>query len=146
MTGYVEIPTIDHVQQKIVDAKNGDCFQACVASLLRIPLEEVPTFHEHLRDTVPIGGWNWLLTHKRIWIDYTHRMEDGSYRRTPDDTGIPPGYTIASVPSALFPDTWHAVVALDGKVVWDPSPHAAQRTLPYDPIRSYIRLYWYDFP
>ena len=105
--GCLVIDQIDHVEQKVVNAETGDCMQACLASLLRIPIEDVPTFHG---SNAP--AWNWLFQ-RGLWI-----------KRVIVDCGFaaPPGYGIGTVKSKLFPGKEHAVVVLDGKIVWDPSP------------------------
>lgn len=133
----VEITEIDHVMQEIVEEKRGDCMQACVASLLRIPISVVPPFFAPPGDGLP-PGYEWL-NHNDLWFDYAHRQEDGTYRSGRDVVGVPSGYAIASVPSARFPGGTHAVIVKDGVVVHDPSPFAAERTVPYDPVGYY---YW----
>lgn len=128
------------VGQDVVDAGRGDCMQACVASLLGLDrASEVPPFHPVPGEVPP--GYQWL-SDRGLWVEYQYPHPDGSIGAEDGTmaTGIFPGYAIASVPSARFPGSGHAVIVLDGVVVWDPSPFAAERTIPYEPVDHYYRL------
>jgi hypothetical protein len=133
------IEEIAHVLQERVSAVDGDCMQACIASLLRIPLASVPSFHRQPDGSIP-PAYNWL-SERRLWFEYLHRQDDGTFNH---QSGKPQkhfsGYAMASVPSALFPGTTHAVVVKDGVVAWDPSPHASERAVPYEPVDHFYRL------
>lgn len=51
------------VHQEIIDAGIGDCFSACLASLLELPLAEVPKFRrDHGRE---------MMTEARRWLAAT---------------------------------------------------------------------------
>lgn len=98
----------------------GNCQDACLASILEVPLESLPNYHG--------ADWNevydaWLakrgLRLTRVPID--------------EDEPAPQGYHIGTVKSPRG-DWNHAVVVLDGKVIWDPYPGAE----PGDPEI----LYW----
>ena len=127
--------------QEIVDPRCGDCMQACVASLLGLEKpSDVPHFFDVPGSTKVAPGYQWL-SDKNLWFEYSHPRLSRAAGDEIDVNPEPfPGYAIASVPSALFPGTFHAVIVKDGKVVWDPSPHASKRTLPYDPVNVYYRL------
>jgi len=84
--------------------KAGNCLTACIASLLAIPIAELPN---HQGEDW-LEGWNENLLHYNahlIVID--------------DPKAIQPGYSILS---GLSPrGKWlHAVICLDGKMVHDP--------------------------
>lgn len=100
----------------------GNCQNACIASLLELPLREVD-------DILPTDPGDW---HKRwnVWL-----AEKG-YKLVLHLTGesddkIPEGYAIASVmTSRVFPEGHeragksisHAVIVFNGKLVHDPYP------------------------
>lgn len=140
----LEITEIDRVPQRHVSPVDGDCMAACIASLLRVPIGDVPTFHAQPDGTYP--GYNWL-SGRRLWFRYLYPQPDGTIRMedglTLESNGVPcpvlPGYAMASVPSELYPGSTHAIVVLDGVCAWDPSPHAADRKTPYA-IRHYYQL------
>lgn len=103
------------VAQRIVDPDRGDCFSACIASILELPLDSVPTIHGD-------DNWDrwlaWFRGANATLICLTHH-------------GPVPGYAIRSIPSYRYEARQHAVVTFDGVVVWDPSPHR----LDYDDVR-----------
>lgn len=105
------------VDQTKLGHPEGDCFSACIASILEIPLEDVPNpkgedwvhrFNEWLRDYglaivtmgLPEGAKDMPLDMRRYFL---------------------PGYCILAVKSPRG-DWTHAVVCLDGEIVHDPHP------------------------
>jgi hypothetical protein len=99
----------------------GNCFSACVASILEIPLEDVPQFM--------VGDW---------WANFTAWCEPrgiipkywparGWCDLDPVRVflGVPTGYAIMSGESPRHPGVLHAVVALDGAIAHDPHPSRA---------------------
>ena len=100
------------VEQDILAPPNGNCYAACVASILELPLSEVPNF------TAPrwFQEWNeWLRLRGLMLLSFTRR---------PNDDWKPAGYSIMGVMSPRG-DFQHAVVALDGDLAWDPHPQRA---------------------
>ncbi|QIN79619.1 hypothetical protein GBA65_15035 [Rubrobacter marinus] len=100
----------------------GNCYAACVASILELALEDVP-------DVAPNDngedGWN------EAWGGWFRERGLTTYnlvRGEGDDRPFE-GYTIGTVPSRNGPYE-HAVVCRDGEVVWDPNPANAEK--PYD--------------
>lgn len=93
----------------------GDCLRACVATVLGLPLDEVPHFVqyiEHPAGTDPMLWW-WAL----VGFCHFHGW-DATY---PDDVFDPPdGWSLANGPSHRGHQ--HVVVARDGAVVFDPHP------------------------
>lgn len=93
--------------------ERGNCYAACWASILEIPLEEVPAF-EDLPDD---GSWfnetvKWLDS-KNLDLYYSYLDE------VPHKT-----YAIACGVSPR--GSWgHCVIYLDGKLVFDPHPSGA---------------------
>lgn len=105
------------VEQTILAPPHGDCFRACIASLLELPIEEVPNFGQE--EGEPAGEWfqkwqRWLAP--RQLILYTWDIEKGGF--------TPPGYALLGADSPRG-DWLHSVVCLDGQIVWDPHPGRA---------------------
>lgn len=95
-------------EQLISDHINGDCFRACLTSLLGIP-----NF-----GYLPDGGdkewfikWSRFLSTLGLSIHYE---EKACWRS---------GYWIASVKSLNFPDVTHAIIMNCQEVYFDPSPN-----------------------
>lgn len=109
------------VDQTISSHVNGNCFEACVASILELPLDEVPTF---------VGGnseeWfeafaAWMATrgHAAAYLPHAPGMRPIGYH-----IGASDFHSVDGVRTA------HAVVALDGTVVHCPHPSRAGLTQP----------------
>ena len=88
---------------------NGNCFAACVATLLCIPIEEVPPFEEYMEDRTWVRmATRFLASHGYVW----GTMDDPE----PGEYYVALGYTVRS-------DTvLHAVIYKDGEMVHDPHP------------------------
>lgn len=96
------------VTQRIISGTRGDCFSACIASILELPYEDVPRFvtdavdrgaeHEWLRDT-----FAWL---KPLGLT----LVDINARDLHDYRGLVGLYVLLSVPSQKFPGGGHSVV------------------------------------
>ena len=95
------------VGQQRVHHEQGDCFAACFASIFEVPLESVLDLY---------GAASWVQKEDRM------ALANLGLALTPISWDAPRGYAILSVKSALFPGKTHAVVAKEGRVVWDPSP------------------------
>lgn len=123
------------VFQRTICRSTGDCFSACLASLLHLPLEVVPNFNLGRPGYQDIDIQAWLrdrgfsmlkvhypeqTTERGIVLDYFHA------------TGA---YFIGSVPSQKFPGGRHAVVCQFQKDQNDESPHAGtyNRAIVHDP-------------
>lgn len=98
------------VHQRILGPPDGDCFAACVASILELPLERVPNFHS-LRDLPWLNRWRGWLAPANLGIVWHS-----------SDSDRPPGYAIQSVPSPRFAGHGHAIVCWNGRPVHDPWP------------------------
>lgn len=101
----------------------GNCFSAAVASILELPLTDVPFFMTG--DDWYVGFQAWLLA-RGLVADYYP-----AYRERPD------GYAILSGLSPRYEGVYHSVVALDGVLVHDPHPSRAGllSTLDYIALR-----------
>lgn len=107
------------VEQTIFAPPLGNCYAACVASIFEVPLSAVP------HPTADEG------TDKDGWARYTARMHREFFVPrglaeitfpAPDNRWHPMGYAILGALSPRFEGELHAVVTLDGRIVWDPHP------------------------
>lgn len=93
------------VDQTTYGPNDGNCFSACIASILEVPLASVPRVYNLDGDLL-----RWLATQV-----LSATLYDASIY-------MPPGYAIAAGPSLRFAGRMHACVAYDGRVVHDPHP------------------------
>ncbi len=114
------------VDQTTYGPYDGNCFSACLASILEIPIDEVPLFLGAYWD----GFLPWLREHG-LWVSFYRRSE----RR------VPLGYSIAGGRSMRFAGRMHACVAYDGMIVHD--PHPSRDGLPYG-IEEYVVIHGSD--
>jgi hypothetical protein len=102
----------------------GDCQRAVVASLLELPLSDVPHFlQEAAGDSM--GFWTrlqrFLASHGCLYIDLPAWDIDGYS----DLYGTPAVYHEICGPSPRGAGLFHAVVGCNGKIVHDPHPSRA---------------------
>jgi hypothetical protein len=94
------------VKQKIIDKGNGDCFRACMASMLELPNDDrLP----HIDKETWFFDWGKLL--ERFGMSLNH-----DFLKIWRD-----GYWIASLPSLNYEKTTHVIIMKDTKVEFDPS-------------------------
>ena len=121
------------VMQTNFAVPGGNCLQAAIASLLELPLEEVP--HATVR---PDDVW---------WIE----LQEWSRRRfgmdliafVPGDTYKPSGYHLITGKSVRGVE--HATVGLNGAIVHDPHPTGASMA-PNTSLAMEGRLFWVFVP
>ncbi|WP_329140922.1 hypothetical protein [Streptomyces sp. NBC_00670] len=89
------------------DGRPGNCLQACIASLLDLPLDDVPHFLLHA---------DWTAALQEFVTAHGHRL-----RMQPPDTHC--AYGMAWGPSER--GVRHAVVWADGHMAHDPHPSRA---------------------
>ena len=119
------------VDQSRFGATEGDCFTACVASILELTIEQVPRFCA----PTSTDWWSWFLdwcSNRDLVVGYGRPGDLGpwwyTYRSRFDwtaaewDLAPPPGYAILTGTSPRYVSTGgkHAVVTLDGELVHDP--------------------------
>ena len=100
------------VMQTILSPPFGDCFRACVASILELTIDEVPNFNTYL---AWYDALQWFLGDYGLYaLDL--RLISGASAKD-----FLRGYYIVSGKSPRF-DCLHAVVGRDGNIVHDPFP------------------------
>jgi len=126
------------VLQTIIDKGNGNCMQAVGASLLELPLNEVPHFlefdktegtcaHLELLRFLRLKGYGyciWTSGYTNGKGEFMHLHEiDFTKRILEIDNGVN-GYFYASVKSQTFENCSHAVVINKNmEIVHDPNPN-----------------------
>lgn len=107
------------VFQKIICKERGDCFSACLASLLEVPLESVPSFNALAIDS----GLNYPVSiaynHIRDWLaGLGFTLMSTSFKQVHDYRSMLGQYALLTVPSQKFgPTCSHCVI---GQYQWDP--------------------------
>jgi hypothetical protein len=96
------------VDQTTYGPGRGNCFSACIASILEIPIACVPLF-------LGINSQSRL----QRWLA-ARGLSATLYRSA---RYVPPGYSIATGASPRHVGWMHACVAYDGSVVHDPHPN-----------------------
>lgn len=102
------------VDQTIFGAPNGNCFAACVASILELPLEDVPNFCA--RD-----GWFLAL---RDWLK-PHGLFPMAFDDVNDETFEYIGDALSIVSGPAARGHLHACVYRGAELLHDPHPSRA---------------------
>lgn len=100
----------------------GNCFRSCLASILEINIEEIPSF-----ETIMFNGGQWLPI-LNTWAS-AHGLKIKYTRKQPC------GICVATGKSPRFNNLLHAVVWKRGQILHD--PHPARLGIDGRPI-----LYW----
>lgn len=109
------------VYQTICDFKKGNCFAACIASILELPLEEVPNFCIDPKDW-HLNCNKWLEGYDLQLLEFEHIL-----------TGQPiskPMVVLLTGPSPRDPDKNHCIVGeiypednvIKTRILHDPHP------------------------
>lgn len=105
----------------------GDCWRACLATILEIDYDQVP----YMGDKDVPGSYD-------DWFEKTLAFLDGfgltyvEFRLgdEADRARALRGYHMVVGQSRLFPDCKHACVGKDGEIVWDPNPREGAGIIP----------------
>jgi len=97
-------------------SRHGDCFRACVASLLELRLEDVPHFNQLASDAGDVIEWSTLFVK---WC-----ADRGVDFYSTEGDAPPPGWAIMSGTTERG-DWLHSVVAFAGILRHDPHPSRA---------------------
>src|SRR6266581_6866987 len=102
----------------------GNCFAACLASLLEIPLDDVPHFFGASTDSWRKDLNLWLARRGLSFIDvWCPNPTNFQWYVTEQLSQV--GYYVLSGPSPRYKSVEHAVIAKGGKIVFDPHPSKA---------------------
>jgi hypothetical protein len=103
------------VDQTILHGEDqvGNCFQACVASIMELSIDEVPHFCDH--PNWPSNFDYWLDAYNLYWVEFM--CPNGG----PDGRSEYWGHHIISGPSPRG-DFLHAVVGVGDTIIHDPHP------------------------
>jgi hypothetical protein len=105
------------VEQTIFTIPGGDCFAACVASILELPINAVPNFPSEDGDETWWHSWQeWLKPRNLAFLGWPDDNLGSDAVRA--DTLR--GYSILTVHYGGKAN--HSCVALDGELVWNPHP------------------------
>lgn len=106
--------------KKVMQTDNNNCFQACIASIFEIEIEEIPNLAPHEEN----GKWiivlnKWLQNkYKLNYIESYISLNEGQILFK-QGTGY--YHIIIGVPS-INKVIKHAVVGYAGKIIFDPHP------------------------
>lgn len=120
------------VEQTILTPPDGNCFAACVASILELPIDAVPNFRSSGN-----GWWHewqeWLAPKNLALLGWD--SDDLGDEKVRADTLR--GYSICTVRYELPSGGLnHSVVALNGVIVWN--PHPLRDTREHDSIHDWM--------
>jgi hypothetical protein len=96
------------------EEEQGNCMQACLASIFEIPLEDAPEF----TGLINSGAW---FTHLQAWL----KKRNLTLLMLPaKPVDIPHGFAMAGVLSKTLPkpEDGHMIVVQNGLPVHDPNP------------------------
>lgn len=110
------IPVHQTIMHDPANGKNGNCLSAVIASLLHIPIEEIPVFY------APHPEWQrklnaWLKPYGLAYIQL------GMFDEYCAEIGITGCHHEIGGPTSRSDDVLHACVAVDGQFVFDPMPN-----------------------
>jgi hypothetical protein len=123
-----------------VVGRRGNCFAACLASLLEVELDAVPGFMDTL------DWWE----QSRVWLDREHGWDlfaatpSNPERPLSEQRWKPKGYALLAcvplhplaTPETVYAMPVHAVIVLDGEVAHDPQPRLS-------PVTDPVAVGWY---
>ena len=111
------------IDQDVFGAPDGNCFTACVASLLRIPLDEVRDIEELYRNGSREHYAGDAQAFSKAWAEIQRALavRFGVTVACFQSPHAPSGYCMAAGKSPRG-DFGHYVVVLDGELAHDPHP------------------------
>jgi len=106
------------IYQIVFDDILGDCFRACVASILEFPIEEMPNFWEQTQDVSEFWKMNngWLMENKGLRCLH--------FQLSPEDKHVVEDLLCVACAKSPRGDSDHAVVWQNG-LLHDPHPSGA---------------------
>lgn len=110
------IPVTQTVLHDPANGKYGNCLSAVLASLLHVPIDEIPVFSDPVRWRHDLNTW--LRPYGLAYLDLTSL----SFREAFAYCGITGCFHEVAGPTGRFTDVYHACVARDGETIFDPHP------------------------
>lgn len=118
------------------DGSKGNCFQACIASLLGVPIHAVPEFSRSFyKDCWMLDIQKWLEFYGLQLEDFTPLVTRADPK--PLDLSLQDYYYLVSGPSPRG-DFGHCCIGYKGKIIHDPHP---DNTGLAEGWRQYEKLY-----
>lgn len=109
--------------------EGGDCFSACLASILEVPIQEFPNF---LRSTEEHWWMRW-----QKWLYNNYRSELLYWEHDwPDITNF--SWWIGNV---MHGDIFHSVVFYKDEFRWDPAPLEFKKQWTYRQVCDVVGIY-----
>ncbi len=106
------------------DGKIGDCWRCCIAAVIGIPALDVPHFVMENQDD-PNGATQRWLRYKGFALVHVHGAGLYFPRDYRDDLDALPVISCGPTVRSKARGQHHAVVTIDGEVVYDPHPSSA---------------------
>lgn len=121
--------------RKVYQVKGNDCFSACVASILEVPVEEVPILHE-----VGQEGMLTYLNKKGYTLIHFYQEAWASSEWEEILNFVKSGYCIGAINTDN--GKYHAVVFHNGEIWHDPDRNS-KTPYPYelDCISVFVKLF-----
>jgi hypothetical protein len=112
-------PTQQTILHDPANGQYGNCLSAVLASLLHLPIQQIPLFNEPGRWMQQLNDWL-----RPFGLGYLVLTPD-SFRDACGIVGLVGCYHEIAGPSQRWANTDHACVGVDGHVAFDPHPSAA---------------------
>ena len=99
--------------------KNGNCYSACIASILEIPIKDVPAFSYNNGKSSFINANDWIMTNFNMYL-----LSSDINNFDKENLQIIKKFKIYHLILGLSAtyNTYHCCVGLNGDVVHDPHP------------------------
>lgn len=114
--------------------EGGDCFAACLASIMELPIDGFPNFLADDGDPEPGGWWRrWQL-----WLYAKCRCELLYWEQDWPDPATMLAWWIGGV---MIGDTSHAVLFHRDQFRWDPAPDGKKREWTLEDVVDVVALF-----
>lgn len=106
------------IMQTLFGDKKGNCFPACIASILEVPLDRVPNFCVDFPNSWSQEANRWLARNHKLGLATVQVPEGTSY----DDLMLPRDCHHIITAKSPRGDFNHCVVGMNGIIIHDPHP------------------------
>lgn len=129
------IPQYAEYEHKPENGMYGDCLRAALASLLSLPIAEVPHFAQEAKDNagaVTSMVIRFLAERGLYALEFPYPVMSVQLKQQRETYGIDTYHLIFGT----YPcGTGHVCVGLNGEIVWDPNPEGLGLSNPTDEWR-----------